>query len=177
MKRIVGLMTIALMFGFGVLAFASQGSDPSDQTQWMGGLPHVIKGKVLKIEGETYTVRDRTGREVRVHVDQYTQMDATTKVGDMIEVRIAHIPTDVYARSLEKVASTGSITPLPAMIEGELLKIEGNSYLVRDTSGRKVRLQFDKATTMDNNLTVGDRIVARIDNSTAPAHTTSITKQ
>ena len=178
MKRIIGLMTIAAMLGFGTLALASKETNPSNQTQWMGGLPHVIKGKVLKIEGETYTIRDRTGRELRVHVDQYTKMDATTKVGDMIEVRVAHIPTDVYARSLEKAASAGSVlAPLPATVEGELLKIEGKSCLVQDVSGRKVRLQFDKATTKDDNLTVGDWIVARIDNLTAPGYATSIIKQ
>ena len=175
MKRFIGLMTLAAILCLGNLTFAAEKANPP---QWMGGLPHVIEGEVVKIDRGTYTVRESGGRELRVHVDQNTQTDNSLKVGDRVMARIAHIPTDVYARSLQKSAEKGSVlAPLPPTIEGELLKREGNAYIVRDVSGKEVRLQVDKETKMDGNLTVGDRIVARIDNLTAPGYATSLTKR
>ncbi len=175
MKRFIGLMTLAVMVGLGSWSFADEKSNPS---RWMGGLPHLIEGEVVKIDGGTYTVRESTGREIRVHVDQNTQTDNSLKLGDRVLARIAHIPTDVYARSLQKWAEKGSVlAPLPPTIEGELVEREGNAFIVRDISGKEVRLQVDMATKMDGNLTVGDRIVARIDNLTAPGYATSLTKR
>jgi exosome complex RNA-binding protein Csl4 len=180
-KRNIGVMTLAaiLLLGFGTVTFAS-GTANSSNSQWNGGLPHVIKGEILKIEGDIYTVRDSSGREVRVHVDQFTKESTTLKVGDTVVARIAHIPSDVYARSLQKAAEKGNgkVTARYPMIEGTLLEKEGGSYVVQDMlSGKKVRLQVDKATTMDNNITVGDRVEARIDNLTAPNYVTSLSKR
>lgn len=175
MKRVIGLMTLAAMLlYFAALPFAAEKASPS---QWNGGLPHVIEGQVLKIEGGTYIVRDLAGRELRVHVDKYTQTEAPLKVGDRVVARIAHIPTDVYARSLQKWAESENVGALPLTIDGELLKKEGDIYVVRDVSGQDVRLQVDKASKVDGNITVGDRVVARIDNLTAPGYATSLTKR
>ena len=174
MKRFTGLMTLAVILGLGTLTFAAEKANPS---RWSGGLPHVIEGEVLKIDGGTYTVRDSAGRELRVHVDQYTQADNSLKVGDRIVARTAHIPTDVYARSLQKSSFKGKAVAVPPTVEGELLKREGDAYVVKDVSGQEVRLQVDKATKLDSNLTVGDRVVARIDNLKASGYATSLTKR
>jgi hypothetical protein len=48
-------------------------------------------------------------------------------------------------------------------IEGEVLKIEGESFLVKDISGKEVKLTADSKTKKDSNLTIGDRIIARIE--------------
>jgi hypothetical protein len=48
-------------------------------------------------------------------------------------------------------------------IEGLLLKIEGDSFLVKDISGKEVKLTADSNTKKDGNLTIGDRIVARVE--------------
>jgi hypothetical protein len=48
-------------------------------------------------------------------------------------------------------------------IEGEVLKIEGESFLVKDISGKEVKLTADSNTKKDSNLTTGDRIIARIE--------------
>lgn len=181
MKRNIGVMTLAamLLLGFGMVTFASEKATPSNP-QWNGGLPHVIKGEILKIEGDIYTVRDSSGREVRVHVDQFTKERTALKVGDTVVARIAHIPSDVYARSLQKAPGIekGKGTSRYPMIEGKLLEKDGGFYVVQDTlSGKKVRLQVDKGTTMDNNITVGDRVEARIDNLTAPNYATSLSKR
>ncbi len=48
-------------------------------------------------------------------------------------------------------------------IEGVLLKIEGDSFVVKDISGKEVKLTADSNTKKDGNLTIGDRIVARVE--------------
>lgn len=48
--------------------------------------PQTIKGDVLKIQGDTYTVHDTAGHEIPVHVDKRTQLDGAFKTGDKVEV-------------------------------------------------------------------------------------------
>jgi hypothetical protein len=48
-------------------------------------------------------------------------------------------------------------------IEGVLLKVEGDSFLVKDISGKEVKLTADSNTKKEGNLTIGDRIVARLE--------------
>jgi len=144
---------------------------------WKGGLPHTIEGQVLKIDGNIYTVRDTAGRELRVHVDQNTQSDTTIKVGDRVRARIGHVPSDVYARSFQKWSGKEGEPILSPTIEGEILKREGDMFVLRDLSGKEVHLQVDKSTKLDSNLTPGDKVVARIDSMTSPNYATSLTKK
>jgi len=147
-------------------------------SQWKGGLPHTIEGQVLKIDGSIYTVRDSSGRELRVHVDQNTQSDNTIKVGDRVRARIGHVPSDVYARSFQKwsAGKEGELIISPT-VEGEILKREGDTFVLRDLTGKEVHLQVDKSTKLDSNLTPGDKVVARIDSMTSPNYATSVVKK
>jgi hypothetical protein len=47
-----------------------------------------LKGDVLKIEGEYYVLKDLTGMEVRLHVDQTSQLDSDLTAGDKIEAQM-----------------------------------------------------------------------------------------
>jgi hypothetical protein len=51
--------------------------------------------------------------------------------------------------------------PRPQTLEGEVLRFEGNYYIVKDMNGKEVRLYTDKTTKVDGNLSPGDKIVAR----------------
>jgi len=55
---------------------------------------------------------------------------------------------------------TPSVLPHPQTLEGEVLRFEGNYYVVTDNSGKEVRLYTDKTTKIDGNLSPGDKIVA-----------------
>jgi len=46
-------------------------------------------------------------------------------------------------------------------IEGELLRIEKDVYVVKDLTGREVTLKVDKDTKIDGNIAAHDQIVAR----------------
>jgi len=45
-------------------------------------------------------------------------------------------------------------------IEGELLRIDGGFYVVKDLTGREVSLKVDKDTKIDGNIVPHDQIVA-----------------
>jgi uncharacterized protein YdeI (BOF family) len=46
-------------------------------------------------------------------------------------------------------------------IEGELLRIDKDAYVLKDLTGKEVRLTVDKDTTIDGNIVLHDQVVAR----------------
>ena len=62
--------------------------------------PMTIKREVLKTEGEFYVVKDKSGREIRMHVDQDTKIDGMVKQGDKIEAQITQA---THAQSIQKM--------------------------------------------------------------------------
>jgi len=53
-----------------------------------GTMSRTIKGDVLRIEYADYVVKEKDGKEVRVHTDKTTQMMGQLKRGDRIEAEI-----------------------------------------------------------------------------------------
>ncbi|MDP1767202.1 MAG: hypothetical protein Q8L74_00200 [Nitrospirota bacterium] len=43
-------------------------------------------------------------------------------------------------------------------ISGDLLKIDGEFYVVKEMSGKEIRLHVDKTTTTDGSINVGEKI-------------------
>jgi hypothetical protein len=56
-------------------------------------------------------------------------------------------------------------------IQGDLLKIEGEFYVVKDAAGQEVRLHVDKTTKLEGALKAGDKIEAQ---ATDKGHAVSI---
>jgi len=56
-------------------------------------------------------------------------------------------------------------------IQGNLLKIEGEFYVVKDAAGKEVRLHVDKSTKLEGMLKTGDKIQAE---ATDKGHALSI---
>ena len=48
------------------------------------------------------------------------------------------------------------------IVQGEVLKMEGNTYLIRDETGKEIRLTVTKDSKIDKAFEVGDRIVAQV---------------
>lgn len=63
------------------------------------------------------------------------------------------------------------------LTEGQLMTIQGDSYVVQDISGRRIRLHVDANTWKDGNITIGDTILASIDATKFPAHAESLIKR
>ena len=56
-------------------------------------------------------------------------------------------------------------------VSGDLLKIEGEFYVVKDMTGKEIRLHVDKTTTLDGSINVGEKIEAQ---ATGKNHAMSI---
>ncbi|MGH7236805.1 MAG: hypothetical protein ACREIO_10520 [Nitrospiraceae bacterium] len=63
-------------------------------------------------------------------------------------------------------AAAGSQT-----VKGDLLKIEGEFYVVKDGAGKEVRLHVDKSTKLQGDIKAGDKIEAQ---ATDKGHAVSI---
>jgi len=110
MKMYSGRTTLAVLLSLALVSFAyaidrvgspqkgpttdSPAPEPGDQGAMKAPPPSTastIKGEILKIEGSTeggfYTVKDASGKEVRLHVNKDTKMDGSFQVGDKIEAR------------------------------------------------------------------------------------------
>ena len=69
-----------------------------------------------------------------------------------------------FKKGLEGANAIPAGALLPKMVTGELQKVEGNYYTVKDQSGKVVNFQIDDARTMmHTHPVVGDRIVAEIE--------------
>ena len=63
-------------------------------------------------------------------------------------------------------AAAGSQT-----VKGDLLKIEGEFYVVKDAAGKELRLHVDKSTAVQGDIKAGDKIEAQ---TTEKGHVLSI---
>ncbi len=82
MKKLIGLFVIAMALSAGMVTLSYAAGDmaaPGSQT--------MVKGDLLKIDGEFYVVKDMAGKEIRLHVDKTSQLDGTFKAGDKIEAQ------------------------------------------------------------------------------------------
>lgn len=58
-----------------------------------------IKGTLMKIDGEYYSIKDTDGKEHRIHVDKSTKLD-TVKSGDMVK---AYVTDKGHTTTLQRV--------------------------------------------------------------------------
>ena len=81
MKKLIGLFVFAVILSAGMASLSYAADDmaaPNTQR---------VTGDLLKIEGEFYTVHDKSGHEVRLHVDKTTKLEGGPfKTGDKLEV-------------------------------------------------------------------------------------------
>jgi hypothetical protein len=84
----------------------------------------------------------------------------------------AQAPLADAADQPDQPAGAGSQTGKGDMlIVGDLLKIEGEFYVVKDASGKEVRLHVNKDTKVVGNIKAGDKIEAQ---ATDKGHAASI---
>ena len=94
MKKYLGFLALAVMLGLGTWVYADMGKGPAGAADKGGAMgtetagANAITGEVLRIEGENYTVKDISGAEVRLHVNNETKKEGDIKVGDKIEAKI-----------------------------------------------------------------------------------------
>lgn len=131
-----------------------RGTNPGPTSLTALPRPLTLEGIVQRQDGNSYIIKDISGREVRVHADGATQRDGNITVGDKVKAVTSVMPSDApYATNIYRLGN-------PNVIQGEVVRIDGNWYVVRDSTGRDVRIQANNATRFDRNIMVGDRVVA-----------------
>jgi len=112
----------------------------------------VIRGKLVKVEDQVYTLETSPGKQVSIRSGQNTKFESDYKgmTGDWIE---ALVTPDMHLQSLKK--STPAY-----MVEGSVLKVEKDSLVVKDSSGKETRLRTGKNAKIEGSHKVGDSIRA-----------------
>lgn len=109
--KLLRTLFVATAFSVG-LASLGHGADsiPTDSSK-AAASDLTIKGDVQIIEGEFYFVKDTTGHQVRLHVNNETKLEDRIKVGDKIEARVT---PEGHATSITlQIPQNGTAPPLP----------------------------------------------------------------
>jgi uncharacterized protein YdeI (BOF family) len=169
MNKDLGLKILVLI----LLAYpaAPTAAHDANPKSWTG----IVRGEVMKIDGKIFIIQDSLDRKVRLEAGPNCTVDENIQAGDEIVAHIVHKKgKEKYIKSVKRLISS-SPTGISAVVEGEILKIDRGTYLVLDPAGKEVRLQVDAKTWKDGNITVGDSILANIDNFQT-VHAESLTK-
>ena len=83
------ILPIALLLVLGIIVPPAAGDSTTPDK---GGAPTnasgVLQGRIQKIDGESYIIKDTAGKEVRVRVGKDSVVDARIKVGDKVDVQM-----------------------------------------------------------------------------------------
>ena len=85
---------------------------------------------------------------------------------------ILSVGTALLTYAAEPMATPGEMAPPgPRIVTGDLLKIDGEFYVVKEASGKEVRLHVDKSSKLEGTFQTGDKIEAE---ASAQGHALSI---
>ena len=133
---------------------STMSSDASMYSLYKLGNPNVLQGEVIRINGDGYVIRGSDGRDMRLRVDNTTKFDRNIAVGDTVVAMTNPMPSDApYVTTMHRHDS-------PHLVQGEVVRADDTGYLVRDLTGRDVRLQTTSATVRNDSIRVGDKIIA-----------------
>ena len=112
--KLLRTLFVASVFSVG-LASLGQGAEPIPTDSSNAAASDLtIKGDVQVIEGEFYFVKDTTGHQVRLHVNNETKLEDRIKVGDKIE---AGVTSEGHATSITlQIPQNGMAPLLPSMV-------------------------------------------------------------
>ena len=90
MKKLIRQFMFAMILSAGIapLSYAAGDMTAPGSMAAPGMQAAVVKGDLLKVDGDFYVVKDPTGKEIRLHVDKTSKLDgAAFKAGDKIEAQ------------------------------------------------------------------------------------------
>ena len=112
-----------------------------------------VEGIVQQQDGNDFVIKESSGRDVRLHADNTTRLDRNIRTGDRVVVVTSTMPSDASMYSMYKLGN-------PNVLQGEVVRIDGDGYVIRESGGRDMRLRVDNTTRFDRNITVGDKVLA-----------------
>jgi len=103
----------------------------------------------VQIDAGRYVIRASGGRDMRLRVDNTTTFDRNITVGDKVVAITNPMPSDApYVTTMYRLDS-------PHIVQGEVVWTDENEYVVRDFTGRDVRLRSSSATARNDDIRVG----------------------
>jgi ribosomal protein S1 len=98
------------------LASVTQAFGPNPCATRKGGLPNLllcseekqqgiqtVKGKVLRVDGDTLLIERFNGKEVRLHVDPTVNNGSAIEPGDRIEAKLADVNYEERVLSIREI--------------------------------------------------------------------------
>jgi len=110
MKAFTMVLVLTLTAGPAVLALAEDKtgiSDPSVNPGQAQGF-RIVQGEVLKMEGNTYLVRDETGKEIRLTITKDSKIEKAFEVGDRIVAQVSDQGLVTLINKSETPPATGA---------------------------------------------------------------------
>jgi hypothetical protein len=95
--KVVGLLSCGALLCLGLFQ-AAHAADQEGASRLQQA--KVIKGDLVGVDYGDYIVKDKDGKEVRVHVDSKTQVMGQLKKGDRIEAKVDEKAHALAIRSL-----------------------------------------------------------------------------
>lgn len=83
-------------------------------------------------------------------------------MGQSSKVMLAGTLTMLLAMSPNALSQVTGGTQAAQVVRGDVLNIEGDTYIVKDVSGHEVQIRVDKQTKSEDRIKVGDKIEAQI---------------
>ena len=172
MKNYLGpKILVLILLAYPAVLAAAHDANPANPKSWTG----IVRGEVMKIDGKIFIIQDSLDRKVILEAGPNSTVDENIQPGVEIVAHIVHKKgKEKYIKSLKRLISS-SPTGTSAVVEGKILKIDRETYLIEDTVGKEVHLRVDAKTWKDGNITVGDNVLAKIDNFQT-VHAESLTK-
>jgi hypothetical protein len=98
-SKIIGVLSCGIVLYLSNAASAADGmkAAPPERQGGQAGVRgeldrlkggNVIQGKVLRVDGDNYFVKEQNGKEVRLHVDDTTEKTSPVTVGDRVEAEV-----------------------------------------------------------------------------------------
>jgi hypothetical protein len=99
-KITLSMLTVVILgFGAGIVGAADPMADKEAKpTLGERFTKDTIKGTLMKMDGESYSIKDTDGKESKIHVDKSTKLDKVV-VGDKVK---AYITDRGHATTLQR---------------------------------------------------------------------------
>lgn len=168
-RIVVVLLMMLWTLPWGPIAARSQDPSPP-QTSATALSSMQIEGKLVKIEGRYYVIKDRKGKELYLLVSRDTELAAAFKPGDWVKVWASPVEYALAIRAefqeKEPELEDGKVGELdPETIQaatrsftGQLIRIDGKHYVLLDADGKESRILVNQDTELAGEFRIGDRL-------------------
>ncbi len=91
MAKVAGFAATSFLMGLAIVgpASAADTQSASPKPAPATATVQLFKGQIVAIESEQYIVKDATGKEVRLHVNQETVLQSGLRIGDKIDAEVS----------------------------------------------------------------------------------------